>query len=78
MSDLGRRITGKALIDALREALGIDTPYVQRIVLDVTVRDKVVAYVEIEGTTRLVEINWAEHLADVVTVTHEETNEIAE
>lgn len=60
-----KTITGKQLLPILMEALGIDNARVQRIVLDVDVLSLPVAYVQLVGDERLLEIDWAGNMEGV-------------
>ena len=56
MSD-SRIISGKEFSVVLCKSLGLDPNRIRRIVLDVSVRDVVIAYVELIGDSRLLEIS---------------------
>jgi hypothetical protein len=66
-NDKRRLIRGKHIAPQIAEALGLDPRTVRRIVLDLNV-GIVMAYVELYGDNRLIEINWAGGLSDTKVV----------
>ncbi len=59
-----RVVRGSRLIEQLAAVLGVDGRMTRRIVLDVDVRNPITAYVELYGTDKLLQINWAGELQD--------------
>jgi hypothetical protein len=53
-------ILGAALIEQLAPLLGVEVDMVRRIVLDASCDDVVLAYVELAGSTKLLDVKWGE------------------
>lgn len=62
MATDNRVLTGDKLIEQIASVLGVNGRLCRRIVLDINIHRPVTAYVEMFGSDKMLEINWAGEL----------------